>query len=90
MALLTPTLFPGALFLRALCTQKNSSATNDEAIQYAIISTILGALNLTPAVFTTTINLSSYLPQDIQYWTNILNGLGYTTSYSSSTLTVSW
>lgn len=87
MSILTPTWFPEALYARTLATQK-ANGFGDEPIQNAIIGNVIGSIN--GGGFSTTISLSAYSAQDIQNWIQVLNGLGYTTSYSVSTLTVSW
>lgn len=61
---------------------------NDQPVENAISVALNTAIN--SGLFTTTASMSGYSAQDIQTWIQILNGLSYTTSYSGSTLTISW
>lgn len=61
---------------------------NDQPVEGAISAALNTAI--ASGLFTTTVSMSSYSAQDTQNWIQILNGLSYTTSYSGSTLTISW
>jgi fluoride ion exporter CrcB/FEX len=87
MALLTPTYLPEAAYARLLTTQV-ATTPGDSTIQGTLIANIVGSINA--GVYGATISLAGSSASDIQYWANILNGLGYTTSFSSTSLTVAW
>lgn len=77
----------GAQRARALSNLKSTLA-NDQPVENAISVALNTAIN--SGVFTTTVSMSGFAAQDIQTWMQLLNGLSYTTSYSGTTLTVSW
>ena len=62
----------------------------ETALHAAIASAINTAI--ASGLFTTTVSAASYvtIPHAIQNQVNVLSGLGYTASYSGTTITVSW
>lgn len=66
----------------------NLQGLNDQPVENAISEALNTAIG--SGLFTTTVDMSTYSAQNIQVWIQILNGLSYTTSYSVSTLTISW
>lgn len=85
MATSAPYFYPQAQFARSMAS---SPAGGDVPLQIAIQAVIETAI--AAGLFTTTISLSAYTPLQIQAQMEILRGLGYTVSYSGSTLTISW
>lgn len=77
----------GALRARNLATLK-ATVANDQAVENAISVALNTAIN--SGLYTTTVSMSGYSGQNIQTWMQLLNGLSYTTSYSGTTLTISW
>lgn len=68
-----------------------SFVSGTETALHAAIATAINAA-IASGLFTTTVSASSYvtIPQAIQNQVNLLSGLGYTASYSGTTITVSW
>lgn len=66
-----------------------SFASATEIALHAAIATAIN-LALTTGLFTTTVAASAYTASMVQNQMVLLEGLGYTVSYSGTTITVSW
>ena len=68
-----------------------SFASGTETALHAAIATAINAA-IASGLFTTTVSASSYvtIPVAIQSQMVLLEGLGYTVSYSGTTITISW
>lgn len=88
MAMLTWTQIPGAQGAREFSTLNAATASSDQAVQAAIVTAINTAV--ASGLYTCTASMSGKAQADIQYWMGLLSGLGYTVSYSGTTLTLTW
>jgi hypothetical protein len=61
---------------------------NEIALHAAIASAINTAI--AGGLYTTTVACSAYSAQSVENQMNLCSGLGYTASYSGTTLTLSW
>lgn len=66
-------------------------ASGSELALHAAIATAINSA-IASGLFTTTVSASSYLtiPTSIQNQMVLMEGLGYTVSYSGTTITISW
>lgn len=71
---------------RSLATAYASG--NEVALHAAIASAVNTAI--AGGLFTTTVSCSAYSAQSTENQMNLCSGLGYTVSYSGTTLTLSW
>jgi hypothetical protein len=76
--------------MRLITIQKNTGLGSDMPVQFAIANALMSAINAGGNISSTTVSMSGFSAQDIQYWMGVLNGLGYTTIYSGTTLTIGW
>lgn len=90
MAVTTWSSIPSAQECRLLVQQKNNGTGSDFACQFAISQAILTAINAGGSPLSTTVSVSGYAAQDIQYWMGQLNAMGYVPSLSTTTLTIGW
>lgn len=77
----------GAQRARLLATLKLNGG-NDQPVENAISVALNTAIN--SGLYTTTVSMSGYSAQNIQTWIRFLQDHSYTTSYSGTTLTISW
>jgi hypothetical protein len=61
---------------------------NEVALHAAIASAVNTAIS--SSLYTTTVACSAYSAQSIENQMSLCSGLGYTASYSGTTLTLSW
>jgi|HubBroStandDraft_2_1064218.scaffolds.fasta_scaffold07370_7 hypothetical protein len=71
---------------RSLAT---SYASGNETALHAAIATQINSA-ITSGLFTCTVACSAYSAQSVENQMNLCSGLGYTVSYSGTTLTLSW
>jgi hypothetical protein len=64
-------------------------ATGNEVALHAAIATAVNA-QIALNAYTCTVACSAYSAQSIENQMNLCSGLGYTASYSGTTLTLSW
>lgn len=81
---------PSAQEMRLLIQQKNNGLGSDFTIGFNIANAIMTAINAGGSNLSTTVSMTGFAAQDIQYWMGVLSGLGYTVSYATTTLTISW
>jgi hypothetical protein len=81
--------YPEAQAARSLASgAAGSSSTSDADLQFDIANAILTAVDA--GLFTCTVSVSGFAALDIQTEMGMLQGLGYTVSLSSTTLTINW
>lgn len=81
---------PSAQEMRLLIQQKNNGLGSDFTIGFNIANALMTAINAGGSNLSTTVSMTGFAAQDIQYWMGVLSGLGFTVSYATTTLTISW
>jgi hypothetical protein len=79
-------VFGNAQSVREVCAGTYKTETALQAVVIAAIAAVVA----TGELFTCTASCSGYSQQDIQNVVRILVDQGYMTSYSGTTLTISW
>ena len=82
--------FPSAQEMLLQTQQKNTGLGSDQPLVNAIATALRSSMNTAGSPTSTTVSMTGYSAQDIQYWMGVLTGLGYIVSFASTTLTISW